>query len=493
MSVVRKARAWSVAAALVVPWLLPSRAAAEACAVQCDTSCTNCCSQWAVRASCPDGTSRADGSFRTFDEAQAAADTLAACDSKDAACQSKRMSCSGGATATYAAWCDAKNKIASPKGSDATRAFDAVLSNLDASIASVDAAYEEIASFARTRLMKPAAAPRLAAATDAVRAARDALRAARFEAGRARATAVTEQDAKTSSDKVAPVLKEGADAVAGAKAVLQDPTIIDAPAEERRRQAAAAAEAAARAREAAAEAARKRKEEEAARAEAAAAARAAAIEAEKRKKEEAEALRAAAALSIAEKKVEAERKQKAVTAKLGETQTALAAELAALGALIASPSLRQEDRAKAVESQRKLRALEEQSRALRARADAGAQRPPAEALGALTRAELEAGALATGVTAAIAASRQLRESGSAGAAARQALAIPICALDFTPADGAQGVSLSMDGGKPVLLPAKINVSSGRHNLTITSGSKIERRSELLVCKRLQSVPIRAPK
>ena len=72
-------------------------------------------------------------------------------------------------------------------------------------------------------------------------------------------------------------------------------------------------------------------------------------------------------------------------------------------------------------------------------------------------------------------------------------AVPSCEISFEPSDGSKGLLLSIDGGRAVPLPAKVQLGSGRHALSVRRGQLHDERTELFVCGRISVVPIEPPK
>ena len=71
--------------------------------------------------------------------------------------------------------------------------------------------------------------------------------------------------------------------------------------------------------------------------------------------------------------------------------------------------------------------------------------------------------------------------------------VPTCEISFEPSEGSKGISLAIDGGRAMPLPAKVSLGSGRHQLSVRRGQAREDRNELFVCGRISVVPIEPPK
>jgi hypothetical protein len=68
--------------------------------------------------------------------------------------------------------------------------------------------------------------------------------------------------------------------------------------------------------------------------------------------------------------------------------------------------------------------------------------------------------------------------------------VPTCEVAFS--SHATGVTLAVDRGQRVALPARIHVSSGRHTLSIQKGAAKSEKRELLLCGHLDAFPVEVP-
>jgi len=78
----------------------------------------------------------------------------------------------------------------------------------------------------------------------------------------------------------------------------------------------------------------------------------------------------------------------------------------------------------------------------------------------------------------------------APAAAPERWLVRTCEIGFT--SRATGVTLAVDRGQRVTLPARIKVASGRHTLSIQKGAAKSDKRELLLCGHLDTFPIEVP-
>jgi hypothetical protein len=432
----------------------------------------------------------------------------------------------------FAVFCAGEDRVAPPGDSEARRVLDAAGTSLAAAAKSIDDVEAALTTFARTRILRDRGIPRSAAAVDAVRASKNSVRELRSEQQRLQVRATSAADAKAFSERANVSTKAAADAVAAATAIMTDPTVVDTAAEERERRMAAALRArdedeakrkAAREaeetrRKAAASTAqddaRRRAEAEEARRRAAAAtaqedakrraeeleqrrkdaeiARVAAAEATKRKLEEQQAQQQAnAAASGAEKKKITEQKHGVVMKGLGDIDLQLGAALASVAATLAIANAPRDQRARAQANEQRIKALQARAKDVRARSDASLQRAPAEALATVSRAELELAALAVEARSVTAAAGTAVVPVTGGS--KDPTVVPSCVVDVFAPPGVVEATVALDGAKPVPLPTKVRVSSGRHSFVVAQGARTSRQSELVVCGRVQSIAVNAPK
>ena len=505
-----------VALAMVLGILSVARfAAAQSCPSACDLSCQTCCSHWKLRGACPGGEMKDDGDFRTFDAAQRAADSRNTCAPGDAECARHRNVCSGGSVAAlWAVACDTKDRLAPPSDSEARRSLEAAGAALAASAKSVDESQAALATFARTHTVRDRGVARAAIAVDAVRASRDRLRELRAEQERLLLRVTSAADAHAFSERASAAIKSASDAVAAATAMTTDPTIVDTTAEDRERWLAAAQRAredeeakrkaardAEEARRQAAiataqEEARRRNEDAEQRRKEAEAGRIAAAEASKRKLEEQQAQQQAnAAASSAEKKKLAEQKHDTIAKGLGDVDTQLTAALATVASTLAIANVSRDQRARAQANDQRIRALQARAKDVRARADGALQAAPAAALATVSRAEVELAVLASEarIVTASAGAPVITTTAPGAAGSKEVAPVPTCVVDVVAPAGLTGTTVALDGAKPVPLPAKVRVSSGRHALAVSRGTQTVRQSELVVCGRVATIAVNAPK
>lgn len=490
-------------AAVITTVALPEgRASGQTCPSACDASCLTCCRRWKVRATCPSGAPVSEGAYRSFDEAQRAADERSSCAKGDAACEQRRAVCEGGRTATFSPSCDDDDRIAPPRETESSRVLANATRLLTGASTEVATAEKELSAFGQTRILRDKSIPRFVEAVDKVRAARQRLDVVIVENGRFLAADTSVPNARAHDERASATVQFVASAVSAARAVLDDPSMLDLAAEERERRILAAArlreedeakrqkaaDDARRAREAAVEVAKQRADEAARQNREAEAQRLATQEAARRKIEEQKAEVAAnAAASESQKRALGQQKHGSVVKGLTDVDVQLRAALAAVTATLAIQNLSRDERARGQASERRIRAAQAQSAQLRARADSAVQRPPSDALATLSRTEVELTALlaeATAVRAPVAGS-------AAAANAKEPPPVPTCTVDVLAPAGAP-VLVSIDGAKAVAVPAKVRLSSGRHEFVATAGARTAHQSELVICGRASKVSLPAP-
>lgn len=463
-----------------------------------------------------------EGDFRTFDEAQRSADSRNRCAPGDADCEKRRNVCAGGTVAAiWAVACDANDRMAPPVDSEARRLLESSGAAMTTSAKVVDETETMLTTFARTRTIRERGAARAAAAVDALRAARNRLRNLRAEQESLLTRVTSAADARAFSERANVAVKSAADAVAAVTAMTTDPGIVDTTAEDREKRIAAAlrarededakrkaareadeakrkaareAEEARRATVIAAmqEDGRRRAEELESRRKEAEAARVAAAEASQKKLEEQRAQQQAnSTASDAEKKRITEQKHGAVAKSLGDVDALLTGALVSVAATLAVANAPRDQRARAQANDQRLRNLQARAKEVRARADAAIQRGPADALAAISRAEVELAMLAAEARGATAAPTAVPAAASTNG--REPAPVPSCVVDLLPPAGLDGATVALDGGKGVPLPAKVRLSSGRHAFVVSHGKRTMRQSELVVCGRVASFALNPPK
>jgi hypothetical protein len=68
--------------------------------------------------------------------------------------------------------------------------------------------------------------------------------------------------------------------------------------------------------------------------------------------------------------------------------------------------------------------------------------------------------------------------------------VPTCEIVFD--THTAGITLAVDHGKSVKLPARVRVASGRHTLSIQMGSAKSEKRELLLCGHIDTFPVEGP-
>lgn len=477
----------------------PTTAAAAACPKTCDAACGACCSVWSIRASCGDGgDSLVERGFATWadasDAASAANAAAAECDGASASCPRALRCGTPSVTARWEAVC-ADGDAVPPPPPKATAPLDAMLASsggaqsaLDDAGAAVDALLTGDRPLTKAGAKAcQAAKVRLAAAKEALTKAAAPVRAAR-EAGEWADSSVAPW--KASIDEAVATANA---ASAEAKRIADDPKVIDklaiarreaaeaakARAEQRIVEAAERAEAAAAAKrareEAAAEAKRAREQaaREAAEAKAGAAAEGAGAAAATRTSRD-DALRE-----------DLGRRAKEAVEALGAIDARAADASGRTAAVATKPDVAATTRAEAAKLRAKLETIRTNANALAANAraaslDGSVQRGTTKLADVRTKLAKLEGELAV----AIASADRLA---AAPAKAEQAIAlVPSCDVAFD--SGSEKLTLAIDGARPVALPAKVHVTSGRHALSIRQpNGTTAKRTELLVCGRLTTM------
>jgi hypothetical protein len=511
----RVLRGWLGLVAFAVATVASSPALAQTatCDSACDVDCQTCCKPWTLRATCPDGTVVGEtGSFPT--PADAAGSATSSPPTIAGACAEK-------AQPTWAPYCAPENAIASPLDTTTGTNLVTLTASIGKSLAGVKAAQDTLATFAEKRTVNRAGAPKVAAAAAALRQSRTDLTGALGSArqlrvrGNASDAEVSALDAATMGAR-----KQGSDAVAGAQSLMNDTTVIDATAEARQQKIDAA--------------------------------RAARVAAAALAAEQAQKAAADRAAALAKR---ADEDRTAIVAKLEATETARAEAAATLATFMARSDLTPAARSRGDQLNARLADEQPKVAAQETKANQSAGDSPDVAVKGLQQVGAAAAALSAEVarsatdvktlttspaslakptpeaaapaaatappaTAPVAAPPPAPAAPPAPAPAASPVApppaaaavapvAPVAAVPITPPAPAgppslvptcvilfdprtPGMTLSVDHGQRVPLPAKVRTASGRHTLAIQKGNAKTEKRELLLCGHLDTFPVEAP-
>ncbi len=473
---------------LAVLATVPTTARADVCDPSCDAECQTCCKVWSLTAVCSDGSTVGEtGSFATQADATTAAGTTAP----------PGAPCSDRSAPRWKPYCAPENGVASPVDVATMGNLVALRASIGQSRKLVADTQAALATFAEKRIILKAGVARVAAAAATLRQARSALDDALLTATLLRARGnPTDADVSSADQGSQNARTNGAAAAKSAQDLMADPSIIDAPAEARAAKAAAAAAAAKAAQDARLAAI----EEQKARAAAAAAAAAGAASAAPQQRADDLRAKELSALDDAEKK----RADVAATLATFMARTDVFPQARKVGDVLTQ---------RLADQQTKIAAQ-------RVKVDGTSSAAPEAAMATLNGAAaansalaLEVGRTGADVKALTSSPWNVAKAGTvlpapAGAPAPPpapvpppvaAIApaphaagplVPSCEIAFTPKT--PGITLAVDHGNAVPLPAKVHVSSGRHVLTIRHGSKKADKKELLLCGHIDAFPVEAP-
>ena len=71
--------------------------------------------------------------------------------------------------------------------------------------------------------------------------------------------------------------------------------------------------------------------------------------------------------------------------------------------------------------------------------------------------------------------------------------IPTCTITVVPAAGSSKLTVMIDDGKPLALPADVKLAGGRHTVVVKSGSVTKKSSELVICNRTKTLSVEGPR
>ena len=238
--------AMTAIAATAFSLLVSTPAAADNCATKCETSCGTCCSEWTVRGVCASGRTAEEGTYDSMATAKAAADNANLASRAPSSCASER--------ATWAPFCSPDKRIPASQDTPSTTRAIKVRGRLHAESRTLDTAEQSLSRFATERILTAKAQKDVGAANDAVRALRQELAVTKQQAAIATHHDQADTELATMEERSGQ-LDTRVNAVSSqVRAILEDPTAIDAAAEAKAKraaelEAAAAAQAAERERQ----------------------------------------------------------------------------------------------------------------------------------------------------------------------------------------------------------------------------------------------------
>ena len=368
----------------------------------------------------------------------------------------------------WTAWCSQEQTIVRPSESAlAAKEFDAIGNVCDAQLAIIDDVMPKLAAFVSANRLTASAAKEasgLQSALPALKAQVAALRAKVTQMRDARKTTASgAKKFRTSQDRL---LQDAVSSIDRARRLISDAASVDRTAEERARKKAMAEEAV-------------------------------------------QARREAAELAAAERRTQADA---ARTQELDKAHDQARAALEGAGKLIqehsdqlsaflARRNLTQSAASKGADLARKLSVLKDKTGvAQEALTAARAKTPMDAATVAVGVVRGRAQALLQEVNVVCGAARTLLDD--KGSYSEDKVAPPpsdtspsenTCEILFEAANGASGLTISLDGGSALKLPGKARVASGRHGIMVRKGKATEQRSELILCGRVTRVEIPEPK
>jgi hypothetical protein len=204
----------------------PRTARSDVCDPACDVDCSTCCKKWTIRAVCATGEAVAEtGAYSTPRAAQTGAVAAAVTDK-----------CTDGSEPRWAAYCAPENAIASPVDPPAMKRLVALRASIAQRLHDVRDAQAALIDFAGNRVLYPSGQQRIGEVMATLRHVRstvaDALAAAQQLASRVE---LAEGDVEGVDVSTADARKRAEAAVAKARALMADPTIIDSVAEARQK------------------------------------------------------------------------------------------------------------------------------------------------------------------------------------------------------------------------------------------------------------------
>jgi len=491
-------------------------AAAGVCDAACDADCQTCCKIWSLQATCSNGT--VAGNVGSFPGPADAASNASSTPSPDP--------CADKTVPKWVPYCAPENSIPSPTDGPTMGNLVNVRAGVGQSLKNVTDAQSALQAFAEKRAINKGGVARVASSASALRQARSSLTDSLGQINQVRSRGnPSDQDVTNLDNSTKEPRSKGDQAAKDAQALMADPSIIDGPAEQRM------------ARQAALLAAQK------------AAMEAAAAKAAEQKQKADEAKAAAMAMAGASMQTKADTARTQQLAGLDDTEKRRADLATTLATFQARPEVLPQARSVGDVLTKRLADLQQKIATQRAKVDGtSAAATPDVAMATLGPGAATANALSFEVNRTGADVKALTTSpwnvakptAEAAAAPPPAPApgpapvpvpvpvpvpapapapvpapapapgpappplvavappgkpvaptlVPTCEIVFdthTP-----GLSIAVDHGQRVPLPARVRVASGRHTLTIQQGTVKSDKRELLLCGHLDTFPVEGP-
>lgn len=409
--------------------------AADECGDTCDARCSACCQAWTLRATCSNGKGVAlQGVYSSWREASTEADAtnlrVKSCAGPGSGSCSDYHRC-GAEVAVWTPWCSPDQSIVRPSESAlAAKELEAVRNVCDAQLAVIDDVMPKLAAFASANTLTSSAAGEAARL-------QGALPALKARVAALRSTAIQMRDARKATAAAARKFRQSQDrllqdTVSGvdrARRLMSDSASIDRTAQE------------------------------------------------------------------------ADKVLEQVRTSLDDTGKQVKAHSDQLSAFLAQKNLTPAASKKGGELARKLESLKARTAGAQEELTAArAKAPPGAAIAAVRGVRTKAQPLIQEVNVACGVVKALiddKASYSQDKVEPPPSSPPPqeggCEILFEPATGATGLTISIDGGAVVKLPAKARVASGQHAITVRKASASEQRSELILCGRVSRIEITEPK
>jgi hypothetical protein len=212
--------------AVVLSATAPRTARSDVCDPACDVDCATCCKKWTIRAVCTTGEAVSEtGAYPTPRAAQTGAAAEAVTDK-----------CADGSEPRWAPYCAPENAIASPVDPPAAAKLVVLRASIAQRLHDVRDGQAAIIDFAGNHLLYPAGQQRIGDVATALRHARSALADALATAQQLTSrVGLAEGDVESLDASTADARKRADAAVAKARALIADSTIIDSAAEARQK------------------------------------------------------------------------------------------------------------------------------------------------------------------------------------------------------------------------------------------------------------------
>lgn len=466
-------------------------ARADGCDANCDVWCKVCCKTWVLRAQCKDGkTASVQGAFTVYAQALAASEAAnkraSTCTAQDSGQCKDFVRCGAEEVAIWGPHCAPDQiVVTSAEAAAAAVELDALAALCAGQLSAIGDVEPKLAAVVEGSSLTDKAKKKAAVLRGALPTYKVRITELRDKAiGMRDARNVTAAEAKKLRAGSGRLLREALDAVVAARALIVDQASADRGSADRARKK-AEAESAARARKEAADAAAAKAAEEAA-------ARKQAAEADRKSKTTAAEASRAQGL---DKDIDQ------VTRAIEEVDALISSTDSIVSGFLSRSDLTEAAKKQATALSRKLFDLKSKATGGRASLAAARRKRSAAAVAGVRRT---CTALLKDAQAAAADTKVLIDArasyvGDPGAVpSNQPPPLPdkspnVCELLFEGADGAAGLSVSIDGGAAASLPTRLKIVSGRHAIVVKQGKASEQRSELLLCRRLTRVEVLPPK